>query len=400
MIRSVRVLTVVAPLAVAFDHAGHARTHTSSVLVEVTLESGHRGWGEGAPRPYVTGEARDTVVRALGAVEPEKFAGAMDWRSLDTIVGSLAAVDLPAMLGRGRPAPAAAAAWETAVLDAVCRAGGHRMSDAVRAAAALYGLRWREPEATPVALVIDLSRDVAATLERMPARSRAALRHVKVKVGADLDGARLRVEQAVARVGTDTSVSLDVNGAWDADQACRAAPGLAGLGLAWIEEPTRPRDWAGLARLRREGVPVMLDESCVNEEDLDRSVEAEAATHINVRVSKCGGVLPSVRLAARAQELGVERQLGVQVAEVGPLWATGRALSTCLPGWRAVEAGRGDEWFPDPLTSPAFAVDRERHLAEPLDGPGTGVVPSPALLHVARPCLEWRPGGRRWRATS
>jgi len=400
VIVAVRVFTVATPLAVAFDHAGHARTHASSVLVEVTLENGHRGWGEGAPRPYVTGETPDSVVRALGALDPERFAAGVDWRLLDTVVTSLATVDLPATLGDGRRAPAAATAWEAAVLDAVCRAGGQRLDDAVRIAAARYGLRWAEPEPVPVALVIDLSRDVASTLDRMSAPSRAALRHVKVKAGVDPDDARRRVAQAVARVGADTSVSVDVNGVWDPDRVCRLAPDLVELGLAWIEEPIRPRDWTGLARLRRTGVPVMLDESCVDEEDLDRAVEADAATHVNVRVSKCGGVLPSVRLAARARDAGIERQLGVQVAEVGPLWAAGRALATGLPGWRAVEAGRADEWFPEPLTSPPFAVDRVRHLAAPLDGPGTGVVPSSALLRTARPCLEWRSGRGQWRAAS
>ncbi|MEV5705076.1 enolase C-terminal domain-like protein [Actinoallomurus sp. NPDC052274] len=397
MIESIRVLTVAAPLAVGFDHASHTRTHSASVLVELTLASGHRGWGEGAPRPYVTGETLDSAVDALVTAAPDILADAVDWRSVDTVVDSLASIDLPMVFGGRYPAPAAAAAWETAVLDAACRVAGRLMSDAVRMAAAPS---WRPPEPVPVSLVIDLSRDVTVTLGRLPEPSRAALRHVKVKVGRDVDDAVKRVAQAMSHLTAETSVSVDVNGAWRADQADRAASRLAELGVAWIEEPTSARDWAGMARLCRAGVPVMLDESCGGEDDLRRAADAGAATHVNIRVSKCGGIIPSVRLAACADALDIERQLGVQVAEIGPLWAVGRALATSLTGWRAVEAGRGDEWFLEPLTEPAFAVDRTRHLAAPLTGPGTGITPTPALLGIARPRAQWCAGDGSWRAAS
>jgi L-alanine-DL-glutamate epimerase-like enolase superfamily enzyme len=394
MIKSVHLYAVRVPLATGFDHATHARTHSASVLVELVLANGHRGWGEGAPRPYVTGETLDTAVDALVKADPVRLIDAVDWCSVDSVAGSLAAIDLPTVIG----GPAAAAAWEIAVLDAACRTIGRPLSDAVRAAAARHGPNRRWPAPVPVSLVIDLSREVATTLDQLPGQSLAALRHVKVKAGRDPDGAVRRVAEARSRLGRHTSVSLDVNGVWSADQAYRTAPRLAELDVAWVEEPTAPRDWTGMARLLEAGVPVMLDESCAGEEDLRRAADAGAASHVNIRVSKCGGVVPSVRLAACADALGFERQLGVQVAEVGPLWAAGRALATSLTGWRTVEAGRGDEWFPDPLTRPAFAVDRARHLAAPLTGPGTGILPSPALLGNAEPRAQWRVDGKRWRA--
>ncbi len=73
-------------------------------------------------------------------------------------------------------------------------------------------------------------------------------------------------------------------------------------------------------------------------------------------------------------------QIGVQVGEVGPLWATGRLVATALPDLVAVEAGRQDEWFPPDLTTPPYAVDRAASLAPVLGGPGTGVRVTRALL--------------------
>jgi L-alanine-DL-glutamate epimerase-like enolase superfamily enzyme len=124
----------------------------------------------------------------------------------------------------------------------------------------------------------------------------------------------------------------------------------------------------------------MLDESFRDEADLRLAVELRAATHVNVRISKCGGLIASARLAALARSAGLGCQLGVQVGEVGPLWAAGRTLGCALAGLRAAETGRQDEWFREPLTVPAFAVDRHAQTAHPLPGPGCGVVPSARLL--------------------
>jgi L-alanine-DL-glutamate epimerase-like enolase superfamily enzyme len=127
----------------------------------------------------------------------------------------------------------------------------------------------------------------------------------------------------------------------------------------------------------------MLDESCSQEREAVLAARTKAATHINVRVSKCGGVLPAIRLVRAARELGLAVQLGVQVGEVGPLWAAGRALATHIRGWVSVEAGRQDEWFERPLSEPPFVVDRLRHRAPPVPGDGLSVEPTEDLMRHA-----------------
>jgi L-alanine-DL-glutamate epimerase-like enolase superfamily enzyme len=391
MIERIEVHAAAVPMQRSFDHARMRRTASDSVLVRVGID-GVDGWGEGAPRGYVTAETVNTVVSRLRSVPVAELAELIAWDSFDASVASLRELDLPRLVGGGQPAPAAAAALELALLDAVCRRYGRPVRDAIERSGVPDGVWRAEPQPVPVALVLDLARDPAPVLAELAAPTRASIRHVKVKVPADPAASLALARAAVAAVAEGTTVSLDANCGWAAGDAVRLAGDLAELGIAWVEEPVAPRDWWTMRRMVRAGLPVMLDESCVDGADLDIAARAGAATHINVRVSKCGGLLAAARLVARAAGAGLAYQIGVQVGEVGPLWAAGRALATLAAAPVAVEAGQQDRWFADPLTEPPYAVDRHRYVAEPLDGPGLGVVPTDALLKQCTPMAYWSAG--------
>ena len=55
------------PLRKTIRHASHARDATDSLLVRCRLSDGSVGWGEGLPRPYVTGESIDSAVQQFEA---------------------------------------------------------------------------------------------------------------------------------------------------------------------------------------------------------------------------------------------------------------------------------------------------------------------------------------------
>ncbi|MDT0445417.1 enolase C-terminal domain-like protein [Streptomyces johnsoniae] len=365
-----------------FRHARKARQETASVLVAAE-HGGETGWGEAAPREYVTGESVASVLAALRRRELPAGIAELAGAPLEEALAGLAALQLPGLLGeRGRPAPAAAAALETALFDLVCRLHGVDGLRALRLAG--YGdVLAAEPAPMPVATVLDLGGDPVARLAALPSPVRKAIPHVKLKAGHEV----APVADLVARLGAlvpDATVSVDANGAWHAEDVLAQAPRLLAAGVSWLEEPLAPRSWADLARLRQSGLRVMLDESFSSARDLADCTAHQAADLINLRVSKCGGPLRLLALARAASAAGVGVQLGVQVGEVGPLWATGRLIGTALRGTVAVEAGRQDEWFPThpPLTDPAYQVDRTASRAPALSGPGIGLRPTRALLDL------------------
>src|SRR5207248_4138084 len=63
----------------------------------------------------------------------------------------------------------------------------------------------------------------------------------------------------------------------------------------------------------------------------------------NVRLSKCGGFIPSLRLAQLARQHGLGYQLGCQVGETALLSAAGRHFATSVAGIRYLEGSRSEE---------------------------------------------------------
>ncbi|WP_406481996.1 enolase C-terminal domain-like protein [Streptomyces platensis] len=379
MITEVRVAPVTLPMGRPFVHSGKARATTASVVVSIGA-TGYEGFGEGAPREYVTGESLAGAVEALRAFGPERLNRMVDVTDLDAALRALADLDLPAVVGGARPMPAAAAALELAVFDLVCKIHGVPGAEALRRVPWLAETLTERPEPVPVSYVLDMATEPAATVEQLDAEALRSIRHIKLKATKDVGDCVRRADYVREKFAPVATLSVDVNGDWDRATALRAAHALRPLGIAWLEEPVTPRDWSAMRATREEGgIPVMLDESCWGLDDLDMAAQLGAADLVNARVSKCGGIFPTLRLIRRARELGLNAQLGVHVGEVGPLWAAARLLSCSVGRLATVEAGKQDEWFPTPLTEPPYRVNRRKYLAHPLEGAGLGLVPSPAL---------------------
>jgi L-alanine-DL-glutamate epimerase-like enolase superfamily enzyme len=104
-------------------------------------------------------------------------------------------------------------------------------------------------------------------------------------------------------------IRVDANTGWTPEVAVALLPELVGLGVELIEQPfpARRLDW--MAELQqRSTLPIVADESCVFDEDLDGLVGVVAG--VNVKLAKCGGPGPAARMLARARGLGFRTFLG------------------------------------------------------------------------------------------
>lgn len=138
------------------------------------------------------------------------------------------------------------------------------------------------------------------------AMAEAGWRRVKVKVGsgdlaADLDRVR-RVREVLPG---SVKLMVDANQAWDRVTAREAASALAGLGVAWIEEPLHPDDVAGHAELRRASqVPVALGENVYSLESFAAFLSADAVDVVQADVTRVAGITEWLRVAHLAQGQG------------------------------------------------------------------------------------------------
>src|SRR5262249_39113583 len=163
-------------------------------------------------------------------------------------------------------------------------------------------------------------------------------RQVKVKVGmaGHDDVSRLRVLRS--RLGRKIDIRVDANEAWSPAEAAQRVAELAPFQVSSFEQPVAHADVACLREVRKEtGAAVMLDESLCSAVDAGRAVDEGTCDLFNLRLSKCGGFIPTLRLAQFARAHGLGYQLGCQVGETVVLSAAGRHFAATVGGLRYLE---------------------------------------------------------------
>jgi muconate cycloisomerase len=99
----------------------------------------------------------------------------------------------------------------------------------------------------------------------------------------------------------------------------------------------------------------------------------------NVRLSKCGGFLASLRLVQYAKLHGLGCQLGCQVGETAILSAAGRHFASSVGGLRYVE-GSYDRFLVREALGKKDLTFRRGGWAEALPGGGLGIDIDPSAL--------------------
>lgn len=324
----------------------HGSGHVATTVV-VELRDSRRpelvGYGEGYPDKHY-GETAETIV----AVWP-------------LLVEAIGEPDLdPAGLAAAGPRLAAAIRWngaakcalDIALHDLVGKATGRSVRD-------LLGLPGSIPP-TDFTIGID---EPAVVAER--ARRAGAFPALKIKVGGPADLETLRAVRAVY----DKPIRVDANTGWTPDVARGLVDELVELGVELIEQPypANRLDW--LADLQAASpLPIVADESCVIEADLDTLVGV--VNGVNVKLAKCGGVGAAARMLARAKTLGFRTFLGcMEETSVG---IAASAAVASLADW--VDLDGNLLLAEDPFMGLDLGPDHRWQLS---DAPGLGVSPRP-----------------------
>ncbi|HMP01671.1 MAG TPA: dipeptide epimerase [Gemmatales bacterium] len=333
-IKSLTALAIRVPLRRTIRHASHARTETDNLLVRCELTDGTVGWGEGVPRSYVTGETIDSALAALRGCDWSAWSvwPGPDWAAA---VQRLDDFQLPTPPDDDRRirANSARCAMELALLDAAGRQLGQPLSSVTGLIAP--GLLLPQ-ERVQYSGAITSSQGVKAYFAALGMRL-YGFAHLKIKVGiaGQDDVARLRLIRRAS--GARLVLRLDANEAWQPDNVAARIAALLPFEIASVEQPVPHAQIGCLPAVRRQlGVRIMHDESLCGQVDAERAVADGTCDLFNLRLSKCGGFLPTLHLAAFAREHGLGCQLGCQVGETGILSAAGRHFATSVAGllWR------------------------------------------------------------------
>ena len=259
---------------------GRTKTHQPSLIVSLSLGN-ITGWGE-APAIVYYGvtvenmllvlEAKKNMIEKFAFTTPDRF-----WHFLHHLLPQhpflVAALDI--------------AAWD--LYGKLSR----------KPLFALWNTEWKNTPLTDYTIGIDSPEKM---LQKMQAKPWPIY---KIKLGTPND---LPIMQQLIQNSTAT-FRVDANAGWTTEEALNIIPQLAALGVELIEQPLAKDNWEGMLALKEiSSIPLIADESCVSESDVAKC--AGYFTGINIKLTKCSGITPALRMISEAREKKLQIMMG------------------------------------------------------------------------------------------
>jgi len=360
----VETFPVSLPLKKPFKIALGTMTHSPHVVIRITTDEGVVGYGEASTWHVVYGYDQHDLVGAL-----ERYLGpavlGMDAMNVEAILERMDSVLAKNLMAKG--------GIEIACQDIRGKALGVPIFR-------LLGGPLRNPVETIEAIDI-VPLDAAARMAAGFVEN--GFRYLKIKVGLDLTEDVERVRVVREAVGPEIKIRVDGNQGYDRASAMKACRAMERFDLQWIEQPLPDWDLEGLAMLAESfHTPIAVDESLYSLHDVYKIAKAKAADVINIKVAKCGGILPSLKIAHAAQAVGIPCFLGGCI-ETGVGAAAALHFAASSPNlFQGVELVGSGAFTDDILAEP---LSMNRGLVTLSEKPGIGVdVDEEKLNHYSR----------------
>lgn len=320
------------PFRFGFHSSQTLRTGAESIIVKLQLENGITGYGESTPRSYSTGENHDSVVSIIREIfAPILFS--CEIVTLADVENVLNDLENECLKKSSLPYNSALGAIDIALLDALGKS--QRCS-----IAAFLGptVEAEIPHSISVPFLNhEKIRRAFTCFEGFE------FKNIKILLSDNEMENLDRVSLVRSLVGNKVNIRVDVNEHWTIPQAISNLDKLQEFNITGVEQPLPKDDIEGLKQLRKIiGVPIILDESVCSLSDAKKLIEEEACDIINIKISKCGGILRSCRIARFAAARNIRCQLGAHVGETNILTAAGKyfALTTrnliCFDGYSSL----------------------------------------------------------------
>ena len=294
-IRSVHVASERFALTRPYAIAGQApMTDVENVVVRIEAETGVAGWGAGSPGEHVTGETYEGCRAALAPENLEWLRG-RDVRTLPALCRE-SAEWFPLT-------PAARAAVDIALHDLLAKSLGVPLAE----------MLGRAHEALPSSITIGI-KPLDETLAEADEYLGRGFRVLKVKIGDALEEDIERLVKLRERVGPRAVLRVDANIGYTIEETAQFFERTAPIGIEFVEQPVTREAFEQIRSLRAAWrARIAADESLHGEKDalaLAGPPDDPACGIFNIKLMKCGGVWPALRIAAIAETARVSLMWG------------------------------------------------------------------------------------------
>ena len=314
----ISILPLSIPFKSNFSHASYERAHTESFFVEIT-EANEIGFGESCPRIYVTGETIQSCKLFVTNYSDDiscikSMTDLMQWANENSEL-----IDTN---------PAAWCAIEMAIIDLFAKV-------TKQPAYKTLGLEQHEHK-QPFSAIVGYRSLKKALLFRLMGFS-----DFKLKIGSSIRSNKIGIK-LISLLGIyPPKVRLDANNLWTTPQEC--IDNLSDLkGTFWaLEEPIQAFDYEGMYKIARAlNCKIILDESFLAPKHVADISHYKEVFIANVRISKMGGVLRTIKAIRMLTALDIPFILGSHVGETSLLGKAQQVIfQSCKQPCLAVEGG-------------------------------------------------------------
>jgi len=163
----------------------------------------------------------------------------------------------------------------------------------------LLGIKWDKAPVTDYTIGMDAIENMVAKIDAHPWPV------YKIKVGRADDIDMIRT----LRKHTAVPFRIDANEGWNYDEARRLLPELQQLNVTMVEQPLLREQYEEMKALKQVSpLPLYADESCRTEDEVKKC--ADSFHGINIKLTKCGGITPAMRMIKEARALGLRVMMG------------------------------------------------------------------------------------------
>ena len=320
-------------------------------FVELVTDTGAIGLGSASPVEEITGETHAACEAAL-ATERLDWLARADPRRLGA--------HLQVLAKQLSATPAARAAMDMALYDLFAKAVGLPLAE----------ILGRCHDGLPTSITIGIM-SVDQTLAEAEEYHGRGFRCLKVKTGHSYAVDVERLRKLRERFGQEMTIRVDANQGYTADETWTFQGVLDELNIEFLEQPMpaeRLADMRTLPDSLRQRIAA--DENLHAEHDaLALAAEPSTCGIFNIKLMKCGGVDPALRIARIAETASIELMFGCMDESVISLAAALHAAYAC-PNTKYLDLDGNLDLARDPAVGGFTLRDGRLFLG---DAPGLGV---------------------------
>jgi len=323
-IEKIKIYDLKIPFRRRITHGLYTRDYTEAIVIISHDDKGNKGYGEGTPRKFVTGETLNECLKSANELSQEivgKEISSFD--ELKYFFTTLWRQD------KGRLHPAAFCAVELALFDLWARKEKVPL--------------WRLFAETPASEVLIYSgvvpyfKNETDLLKFLNIAKKIKFKLIKVKI-IDKESGLSHLQLIRQKLGKDIDLRVDANAVLNVKDAISFIKEARPYKISAFEQPVAKDDLMGLKKVSQASdIPIIADESMYTSYGPFFLIENEICHGLNIRLSSCGGFQNAINIWKQARSKEMICMVGAHVGETGILSLAGRNLAATCPHIKYIE---------------------------------------------------------------